>query len=80
MGAVDGPSEAVVKQVSIMVLSTEEGKVPNRLQIHRSSDMPNANIKFFRLYKNILQVPEYEFHIMIFVDTLPLSSRLYLRL
>ena len=44
VGAADGSSEAGVKQVSIIVLSAQERKMPNRLQIHHSSDMPNTKI------------------------------------
>ena len=45
VGAVDKPSEAVVKQVFIIVLLAEERKqVPNRLQIPHSPEMPNTNI------------------------------------
>ena len=49
VGAVDGPSEVVVKRQKIpgmytIVVSAEEGRAPKRLQIHNSSGMPNTNI------------------------------------
>ena len=59
-GARDGPSEAVVKQVNIFVLSAKEGRCQTgyKLIIHLTCQI------------QILQLLEYEFHIMIFVDTL----------
>ena len=48
MEAVDGPSEAVIKQAKlctyIVVVSAEERRSPKRLHIHNSSDMPNTAI------------------------------------
>ena len=47
VGAVDGPSEAVVKKaerVYIIIITAEEGRAPKRLQIHNLSDRPNTNI------------------------------------
>ena len=60
MGAVDGPWEGVVKQVSIIVLSAEERKCHTacKFLIH-----PACQIQ-------ILQLPEYKFHVAIVVDAL----------
>ena len=49
--------------VYIIVVSAEEDRSPKQLQIHIIYPTPQLQI---------LQLPEYEFHIMIFVDILQL--------
>ena len=60
--ALDGPLEAVVKQVYIIVLSAEEGRcqIGCKFIIHTTCQI------------QILQLPEYECKIIVFVDTLQL--------
>ena len=62
VGAVDGLPEAVVEHVQVCILSLSPPKKEGHLNGCRFTIHPTCQIQ-------ILQLPEYELHLMIFVDT-----------
>ena len=63
VGAVDGPSGAVVRKVHDYILSLSPPKKEGHLNGRKLTINPTCQIQ-------ISQLPEYEFHIAIFVGTL----------
>ena len=61
VGAVDGPSEAVVKKAQVCILSLSPPKKEGHIYGCQFTVHPTCQIQ-------IIQLPEYEFHTMTFVD------------